>query len=245
MREGQPYRRAEGAPIVPLRETCRVVGGRIPLWPYHYARLKAGGCSGGVLARADEVALTAAAEWEGSGSPRVRLSITVGRDGEVAVDARRKLSSLDVPNGPLAARVDLPDHPDLPPGAAKPADREWWDEAQRAARLEGGHQAIVVDTAERVVDGGTATVWIAEGPTLVTPPAPPAVAGAARSFLLRRAGGINLSVTVEPVSWHRFEAADEAFLTNAFGGAVAIRGRGGYLFKAVEELFEEMWRSAG
>ena len=228
-----------------LRETCRVAGGRIPLWPYHYARLRAGGCSSGVLERAEEIAMDAAAEWEDAGSPRVRLSITVGEDGSVSVDTHRRLSSLDVPNGPFAVRVDFRDLPDLPPGAAKPARREWWDEAQKQAKFDGGHQAIIVGPDGRVVDGGTATVWIAEGPALVTPPSPPAVAGVARAFLLRRAPDIHLQVNVEPITWERFEHADEAFLTNAFGGVVAIRGRGGYVFRAVDEMFEEMWRSAG
>lgn len=245
MKQKTPHRRAEGSPPIALRETCRVVGGRIPLWPYHYARLRAGGCSDGVLDRADELALAAASEWEGSGSPRVRLTITVGEDGAVSVGTRRRLSSLDVPLDPLAVRVEARELPDLPPGAAKPADREWWDDMQMEARHEGGHQAVIVGPDGNLVDGGTSTVWIAEGPSLFTPPSPPAVAGVARAFLLRRAPDIHLSIRVEPISWHRFEGADEAFLTNAFAGAVPIRKRGGHVFSAVAEAFEELWRSAG
>jgi branched-subunit amino acid aminotransferase/4-amino-4-deoxychorismate lyase len=237
-------RRAEGAPPDALRETCRVVGGRIPLWPYHHQRLVSGGCTGGVLDRAEQTAFAAAAEWETSGSPRVRLSVTVGRDGEVDVDVRRRLSSLDVPLGPIAVRVDVEEEAVLPAGAAKPADRGWWDDAQRAARFEGGHQAVIVGPDGDVIDGGTATVWIAEGPQLITGPAPPAVAGVARAFLLAQAPHIGIRIQVEAVSWRRFEVADEAFFTNALAGAVAARDRGRYVFGAVHEMFDEVWRSS-
>lgn len=233
---------APGAPRQALRETCRVVAGRIPLWPYHRARLVAGGCEGAVLDEVEQAAAAAASEWNGTSSPRVRLSLTVSRDGAIAVGARRRLSSLDVPGGPVAVRVDVAEPPQLPAGAAKPADRSWWDEAQRRAAFEGGHQAIVVGPDGNVIDGGSATVWIVEGATIVTPPSPPAVAGVARAFLMQAAPDTHMRIEVELLSWKRFLAADEAFLTNAFGAAAAIRDRGGMVFRAVESIFDEMWR---
>jgi branched-subunit amino acid aminotransferase/4-amino-4-deoxychorismate lyase len=235
---------APGAPSRALRETCRVVDGRIPLWPYHRSRLEAAGCSDTVLGDVEARALAAAAEWDHTESPRVRLSITVSPDAAVAVDVRRRLSTLDVPGGPVCVRVDVTDIRDLPVGAAKPADRAWWDEAQRRARLEGGHQAVITGPRGRVIDGGTATVWIAEGPVLITPPAPPAVAGVARAFLIQAAPDAHIRVEVEPVTWKRFEHADEAFLTNALAGVAPVRDRGGMVYRAVTELFEEMWRAA-
>jgi branched-subunit amino acid aminotransferase/4-amino-4-deoxychorismate lyase len=239
---GAPYT-TPGAPPRTLCETCRVVEGRIPLWPYHRSRLAAGGCSGAVLDDVEVRALAAAADWDDAESQRVRLSITVSGDAGAAVDVRRRLSSLDVPNGPVCVRVDVVDPPDLPGGAAKPAERAWWDEAQRRARLEGGHQAVIVDPTGDIIDGGTATVWIAEGPALFTPPAPPAVAGVARAFLIQAAPDAHIRVEVEALSWERFEQADEAFLTNAFGGVAAVRGRGGTVYRAVAALFDEMWRA--
>jgi 4-amino-4-deoxychorismate lyase len=233
---------APGAPLQALRETCRVVAGRIPLWPYHRARLVAGGCEGAVLEEVELAAIAAASDWNGTASPRVRLSMTVSRDGAIAVDVRRRLSSLDVPGGPVVVRVDVAEMPPLPAGAAKPADRSWWDEVQRRAAFEGGHQAIVVGTDGNVIDGGSATVWVVEGTTIVTPPSPPAVAGVARAFLMQAAPDAHVRIEVEPLSWERYVAADEAFLTNAFGAAVAIRDRGGMVFRAVDSIFEEMWR---
>ena len=158
------------------------------------------------------------------------------------------LSSLDVVNGPVAVRVELAEIataedpiPPLPHGAAKPADRSWWDVAQRIAKLSGGHQAIIVDAAGNVVDGGSATVWIAEGGRLLTPPSPLAVGGVARAFVLDAAEKQGVDAAVEPISWERFEAADEAFLTNAFAGAVAVRGRGGRSLQRVQEFFTLLW----
>jgi branched-subunit amino acid aminotransferase/4-amino-4-deoxychorismate lyase len=237
-------RTVPGALSRALRETCRVVDGRIPLWPYHRSRLAAGGCSETVLDDVEVRALAAAAEWDHAESPRVRLSITVSPDAAVAIDVRRRLSTLDVPGGPVCVRVDVAGAPDLPAGAAKPADRSWWDEAQRRARLEGGHQAVITGPRGRIVDGGTATVWIAEGPVLITPPAPPAVAGVARAFLIQAAPDAHIRVEVEPVTWRRFERADEVFLTNALAGAAPVRDRGGMVYRAVAQLFEEMWRAA-
>ena len=213
------------------------------MWPYHHARLHSGGCAGDVLDRVDELALRAASEWVGSDSVRVRLTITVSEDGESAVDVRQRLSSLDVPGGPIVARVDVSGPRELPRGAAKPADRAWWDEVQRRASIEGAHQGIAVGPDGSIIDGGTSTVWIVESGRLITPPSPPAVAGAARAFVLKASPDAHLAADVAPVSWERFEEADEAFLTNAFGGAVAVRDRGGRVFQTVSAMFAELWSS--
>jgi branched-subunit amino acid aminotransferase/4-amino-4-deoxychorismate lyase len=234
-----------GAPKRSLRETCRVVDGRIPLWPYHRSRLAAGGCSGAVLEDAGARALEAARQWDATESPRVRLTVTVSPDARVVVDVNRRLSSLDVPGGPECVRVEVESAPDLPAGAAKPADRSWWDEAQRRARAEGGHQAVITRPGGAIIDGGTSTVWIVEGAGLFTPPAPLAVAGVARAFLIQAAPDAHIRVAVESITWNRFTQADEAFLTNAFGGVVPVRGRAGAVGRAVAALFDEMWRSAG
>ncbi len=238
-----------------LAETCRVVGGGIPLWHYHRERLRRGGCPPGLLVEAEARALTEATKWADSASRRVRLGITITPEGELTVVSGVHLSSLDVVNGPVAVRVDLSEIataenpvPPLPSGAAKPADRGWWDAAQRLAKRGGGHQAVLVDAAgelgggaDAVIDGGSATVWIAERGRLVTPPAPLAVGGVARAFVLDAAPKRGSDVAIEPISWARFEAADEAFLTNAFAGAVEVRGRGGERLSAVKALFELVW----
>jgi len=229
------------APTVVLRETCRVTSGRVALWPWHRARLAAGGCDEAMLLRADGLVRAAAVEWASAPTRRARLTVLASPDGHVAVDVAQRLSSLDVPGGVIAVRVDVGSVPVLPPGPAKPADRAFYDVAHRAAYALRGHQAVLVTPDGLVADGSTATLWIAESGALVTPPAPPAIPGVARAFVLASAQRAGLAVRVEPLTWARFEAADEAFFTNAFGGVARVRGRGGRLHARVAELFAAAW----
>jgi branched-subunit amino acid aminotransferase/4-amino-4-deoxychorismate lyase len=233
----------DAAPELPLRETCRLVSGHVPLWPYHRRRLEAGGCGEELLAACDEVVAQQASGWTGADSSRLRLTLVVSPDHAIDACIQRRLSSLDVPGGPTAVRVDvdLAAPPVMPSGAAKPADRSWWDDAQRRARAAGGDQAVIVGPNGNVLDGGTATVWIVEGGGIFTSPAPPAVAGVARAFLLDALCAAGARVRVEPVSWERFEQADEAFLSNAFGGCVAVRDRGGEHTRAAAGHLAAVW----
>lgn len=234
-------RSAASLPAVPLRETCRLVTGRVPLWPYHRQRLAAGGCGEDILRAADAGLEREAAGWTGPDSSRLRLTIVVTPDGEVDARVQRRLSSLDVPGGPVAVAVEAEGAPPLPAGAAKPADRSWWDAAQRRARATGADQAIIVSPNGLVLDGSTASVWAVVRGVLVTPPAPEAVAGVARAFLLDACARVGVPVRVADIDIATLEGADELFLTNAFAGAVAVRGRGDRVFAAVSEEFTELW----
>jgi branched-subunit amino acid aminotransferase/4-amino-4-deoxychorismate lyase len=233
---------ADTRPPIPLRETCRLVDGRVPLWEYHRGRLARGGCGATLLAEADRVASEAAASWTGPASSRVRLTVVATPDGLAEATVQQRLSSLDVPGGPVATLVDVDAPPWLPPGAAKPTNRSWWDDAQRRAGWGGGHQAIVACDGS-VIDGGTANVWAVTDGVVITPPAPDAVAGVARAFLLDALARAGEPARVEPLSVAAFLGADEAFLTNAFAGAVPVRGRGGPVFDRVGEIFADMWRA--
>ncbi len=237
-----PHTPDEPPNVVALKETCRVVGGKVALWPWHRARLAGAGVSAEVLAAAEKLALEAAAEWADAPTRRARLTLVVDADGHAEVAVEQRLSSLDVPGGILVARVDVAEQPPLPSPAGKPASRAWWDAAHKRAEASHAHQAVMVAADGSVIDGSTAAVWIAENGELITPPAPPAIPSVSVAFVKAGAKRASLSVRVEPFSWERFEAADEAFLTNAFGGAVAVRGRGGALFSAVCGLFDEAWQ---
>ena len=226
---------------VALKETCRAMGGRVPLWAWHRARLEAGGVPAEQLALAEERVAQAAAQWAGAATRRARLTVVVTSDGAVTVDGAQRLSSLDVPNGPIVARIDVADLPPVPTPAAKPADRSWWDAAHRRAEALRAHQAALVDPGGLIIDGSTAAIWIAENGTLFTTPAPPAIPSVSVAFVRAQAERAGLDVRVEPIGWQRFEAADEAFLTNAFGGAARVRGRGGRQFARVAGLFAEVW----
>ncbi len=230
------------APTVPLRETCRLVSGRVPLWPYHRLRLASGGCGEDLLEAADALVAREASSWAGPDSSRLRLTLVVTPDGLLDACVQRRLSSLDVPGGPVAVPVDADGAPPLPAGAAKPADRSWWDEAQRRARALGGDQAIIVSSEGLVTDGSTASVWAVIGGALVTPLAPDAIAGVARAFLLDACARAGVPARAGALSAAAVADADELFLTNAYAGAVAVRGRGGRVFAAVAEEFAELWQ---
>lgn len=226
-----------------IRETCRVVHGAVPLWRFHRARMESAGCSPELIDAVERETLAAAAGHDVAPTTRVRLSIEL-RGGCFTVAVERRLSSLDVPNGPRIARIDVAEKPVLPAGAAKPLDRSYWDAAHRAARAKHANQAVLVAPDGTVVDGSTASVWIVEGAALVTPPAPPAIAGVARAALLELAAGAGFSARAEPVSWDRLEAADEVLLANAVRGAVGVRGRSGPVAREVEALFAQVWSGA-
>lgn len=238
----------DGVPPVALRETCRVVrlhtgaglAACIPLWRLHRERLSEGGCGEVLLRRAEQEALRTIASHERSPSgSRLRLSLTLTPAGQAAAELADRLSSLDVPGGPTVGLVEVGPVPSLPPGAAKPAKRTMWDEAMRAARP--AQQALLVDREGFVIDGGTSTVWALLGGRLVTPPAPPAVAGVSRRFLLAHASELGVPVAVEPLPAESVLAAEEIFLSNAFGGAVAARGRGGEAASRAGALFSRLW----
>ncbi len=221
----------DGLPEVALRETARVAAGAVPLLDHHLARLASGGCGPTVLAKVREAVAGALERW-GTRGPG-RLSVTVTPDGEALAGVSGEPSSLAVEGGPRLVAVEVAGPPGLPLGAAKPAARRAWDRAHRAARLKGGDQAMLVGPGGAVIDGSTASVWIREGRRLLTPPAPPAVAGVMRAVVFDLAPGCGFGARAEPLTAARVWAADEVFLTNAYGGIVPVRERDGEARRAL------------
>jgi len=232
------------APSVALRETMRVQAGEVPLLDYHLARLAMGGCGASVLAR---VRSRVASLMEAPSRIEAgRLSVTVTTDGSVAAGTSEERSSLSVAGGPRLASVAIDRCPELPQRAAKPASRRFWDVAHRRARALGADQAALVSDDGRLIDGSTANIWIVRSGRLVTPLAPPAVAGVAREVVLDLSQALGLGVDEREVLAGELDSADEVFLSNAYGGVVAVRGRGGQITERVRSAFEmELARRAG
>jgi branched-chain amino acid aminotransferase len=220
---------------VALRETCRVVHGRVPLIARHLARLSAGGCGPTVLARVRAVVAEAT---DAFGSAEYgRLSVTVQPTGEVTAHVTAAASSLDVPGDPVPYPVVCAP-PRLPAGAAKPADRAPWDDAQRQAFEAGGHQAVLVDARGSVIDGATASVWVRIGQRLLTPPAPPAIDGVGRGVVLDFAAECGYSAEETDFSVDLLTHADEVFFSNGLAGVVSARGRGGPASAALRRVIQ-------
>lgn len=224
-------------PGVALRETCRVVDGRVPLLSRHLARLAAGGCGPTVLARVRE------SVWDTvhpQHTPFTRLALTVSPTGEVRADPSNTPSSLDVPDGPTVVPV-VTGTPCLPSCAAKPAERAFWDDAQREAARQGADQALLVRADGRVLDGATASVWIRVGTRLFTPPAPPAVDGVARGVVFDHALECGFRAAERAFTLGDLMEADEVFLTNALAGIAAVRERSGPASLALERVFRALF----
>lgn len=219
-----------------LRETIRVVSGALPLLPFHLERLSEGGIPAEAL-----VAIGPALEAAAREDPAAfKLQAVVGPDGAFDIHPSAEGSSLDVARGPVIEPVVVRALPTLPRCAAKPADRAYWDGAQHLAELRRAHQAILVTAEGDVIDGGTASVWAVIGGTLVTPPAPPAIAGVARRVILRElAPALGLRADVRPLALEELLSADEVLLSNAIGGVVAARGRGGPLGERLRSAWRE------
>ncbi len=232
----------DGAPPVALRETTRVVGRCAPLFDRHLARLAAGGCGPTLLGRV-RAEVEALLGRDGDPSGPARLGVTVTPDGGVSVGLTHEPSSLAVEGGPRLAPVSVSELPALPPAAAKPASRAFWDRAHRAARLAGADQALLHTPDGTLIDGSTATVWLVRGGELETPPAPPAVAGVCRDLVFEVGASLGVSVNECVLTLADLESADEVWLSNAYGGFVPVRGRKGPLGErvaaAVEASFAE------
>lgn len=231
-----------GWPPIALRETCRVAHDRtVPLWPYHRRRLETGGCGAAVL-DAVEGAVGQALERLPLRVPsRTRLTVLVDPEAGASVVVQRRLSSLDVPAGVAGVPVVVDRAPELPPGCAKPADRAFWDDAQRRAVAAGGNQAILVSIDGLVLDGGTATVLVRRGSTVHTPPSPPAVAGVARAWLIENQSHFGMRVVESDVTLANLEEADEIVYLNAFGGARADARGESSLALAIQRELDRLW----
>lgn len=216
-----------------LRETIRVQNRHIPLLERHLARLSAGGCSEEVLDAARARALAAANEWT---EPYGRMTLLVDIDGSVSAEVTNRPSTIDVPGGPTAALVSS-DVPVLPLGAAKPADRSFWDRALHEAQGIGADVAILVDPFGHLIDGSQASVWLVVNDTLVTPPSPPALAGVSRAFVLDLARELGIPAQERPIPASEFNDAAEAFFTTAVAGAIAVRDRGGPVSVRIAQAF--------
>lgn len=224
-----------------LQETIRIQDGRVPLLQRHLARLRAGGCGDAIVEKARAEILRAAQSWHYAYG---RMSLLVAVDGSVRAEVTARPSTIDIPGGPSIALVDS-DKPHLPPGAAKPADRSFWDRALRKAQALGADVAVLVSKDGFVIDTSQATLWIRVGDLLLTPPSPPALAGVSRGVVFDVAGPLGFRAEEALLSTAALTAAEEVILTTAVAGAVAVRDRGGEAAERLKEAFVRLFAGEG
>ncbi|MDZ4169257.1 MAG: bifunctional anthranilate synthase component I family protein/class IV aminotransferase [Coriobacteriia bacterium] len=225
------------APETALRETMRVVGASVPLLDRHLARLARGGAGPSVLADVRVAVADQLATPDALVEP-ARLGVTVTPDGAVSAGLTHEPSSLAVEEGVRFAAIEVEAPPELPRGAAKPASRRYWDRAHRSARLAGADQAVLHTGGGALIDGSTASVWLVRDGRLATPVAPPAVGGVCRELVFDVAAALGVVAEERELTLTDLDAADEVWFSNAYGGFVAARGRGGAVGERVAHEVE-------
>lgn len=228
--------------IIPiaLRETMRVQNGRVPLLDRHLGRLAAGGCPPEVTDAAGAAAAVAATAWAPAYG---RMTLVVNTEGVFEVETTENPSTIDVPDGPTITLVES-EAPQLPPGAAKPADRSAWDIPLATARNLGADVAVLVSSEGMIIDTSQATLWLVLGGSLVTPPSPPALAGVSRGIVLDAAPALGLVAEERELTPLDLASADEVILTTAVAGARAVQGRGGPVAATLQSAFELLFTAA-
>ncbi len=85
----------------------------------------------------------------------------------------------------------------------------------RDARAQGAHEAIVVDSEGRVLEGTTSNVFVVKGKELVTPPTTlPLLPGITRRIVLDAAPDVGLVAVERDLRVADVHGADEVFLTS-------------------------------
>ncbi len=220
-----------------LREVMRLQNGKFPLLEKHIDRLRSGGCSDEVIKSLRNALDHTASDWQ---LDYAKVTVSVTTDDTIATTAQFVKSTILVEGNPVAEIVES-DIPTLPPGAAKPDNRYLWDQALAKAKMKGAHIAIMVDHEGHIIDGSQATVWLRFGDTLVTPPAPPALAGVSREVIMEHADEFGHKVEEREVTVDEYEKADEVFVSTALGGVAPIRGREGEAAQTYKALFDEIF----
>jgi branched-chain amino acid aminotransferase len=95
--------------------------------------------------------------------------------------------------------------------------------ALKEARARGAHEALILDTAGRVVEGTTSNVFIVRGGEIVTPPEEAGIlAGITRAHLIDVAAEIGRPLHLAPLTPGDLAAADEVFVCSSLREVVPV-----------------------
>lgn len=208
------------APPADLRllETMRAEGGRVALLDLHLARLARSGAALGVPVDLDRVREAVGGAVRGrAGRGGAALRLTVGRGGDVEVEAR------PLPDAPF--RTAWIDEASFEEAGTWVCRHKTTARAAYRARLDralarGADEAVLVNPAGLVTEGTRTTVWAERGGRLLTPPlAAGGLGGVFRAHVLAtdaRAGEVDLTPD-------DLRAAEAVWLTNALRGWMPVR----------------------
>ena len=207
-------------------ETLGAVGGELPLWERHMARLAS---AADRLAIAfdppADLAARAAAMLDACGHDVVRITLSVGGDGvpqfDVATRARRPSGPSNGPSNEIVTlhRVRVTRSALDPTAGFKSTSRELYDGALVEAQAAGADDALLVDERNRVLETSTANVLVAVGGALCTPPLDGRIVpGIARAVLLEGLASAGHEVIEREIGERELSGARGLWVTNAVYG---------------------------
>jgi 4-amino-4-deoxychorismate lyase len=210
-------------------ETCRIVDGRVPLWPYHRARLYETARRLNIplaLGAIDaEVAELGAVQDAGI----IKVLVTAGSGRGYRSDGaagRRVVTVYPLPDPIVDTRIGATVRMCRTRLALQPAlaglkhlnrleqvlARAEWNDADVA-------EGLMCDVEGRLVEGIATNLFFVFDGRIVTPDLQRCgVAGVMRRVLLEERPGIDRPIEVRDVATGELDAADECFLTNAVIG---------------------------
>jgi branched-chain amino acid aminotransferase len=122
--------------------------------------------------------------------------------------------------------------------------------ALREAHATGAKEAIIVDGRGRVLEGATSNVFVVRGGELVTPPESEGIlSGITRSYLLRAAASIGISVRETSLTRGDLVDADEVFLSSTsrevlpvttVDGSLIAAGQVGPVTRSIHRAFRKL-----
>jgi len=107
-----------------------------------------------------------------------------------------------------------------------------WDLARERAQQKGFHDALLVDSADNLLETSIANVWVLADGAVRTPRAPDrCLPGVMREWLLENLGRTGLLAEASGLTLSDLVTADEVWLSNAVAGV-----------RRVGEIDEQRWR---
>lgn len=224
-------------------ETLGAVGGELPFWDLHMARLTfAAGQLGLAFDPPFDLEARALALLASHGHDVVRITFEPGRAGVPEFDlATRARPTSEVV---VLHRVSVAGEFAGPAVGFKSTSRELYDRALAEARAAGADDAVLIDQRGRVLETSTANLFVAVGDELCTPPLDGAILpGIARAVLLDGLAAAGRPVVERDVSLEELVGAEQIWVTNAVHGPRPAALTGGQQPLA-DPLLGEVWSAA-
>ena len=203
-----------------LFETMKVVDGRVFLWTWHYARMRAAASVIG-MALPSEAALTRAVSAVAAGNTvagtgRLRLTVTCGNTDAADTTVVCTLTNANAPDPTAQLRtMEWPRNERSPLVGVKSTSYQENVLALQCAQQAGASEAIFFNSQGNLSEGSVSNVFIVRDGVVVTPRRVDGLLpGVTRRFVMTL-GGTDLDIVEAAIDRSALEAADEVFVTSS------------------------------